>query len=1659
MKGKLQELGEEYENVNALSKIQTQILNYTGVNIFDENDNFRDTYDILKDIAEVYDDLKSTVKADVTEILFGKMRANQGIAILQAFKSGQIEKAYEAVQNSAGTAEAEFEKWSQGIEAHLNNLTAAREAFSQSIIDDDAMKVFIDSGTIILNVLTDIIKQFGTLQTLIPIVFGALSAFKNVGIFTTMNDQLTGATGKLGLFGRTLNQIGNDLSQGKFASLFHLVPKSEITALQSYGQALLSNSNKIKNWDKALAKGKINQQTYNQTIENTVGSLKGLSTTSQLLGIKIKQLHSDFLAGKMSASEFTMQVNTLIGAQKAATVATQVLGTALKTAFNIGIGIAIGAIISWIQDLITENQRMAEVSKQAADEIKDELNGLEDYSEKIISLRKELESTNTTTERATDVRQELYDIQKDLIENYGAEKDSIDLVTGSIKDQIEELKNLGKQKYDSQYYSNYQATQTTLGNLNNLDLVLDDRAWRDYANQMWQNSNASRFRDDVQDYMKSVLESAGFKYEGGFYKLDGNAFDVNDALVSVEKQVEQAINSLDINDYPNPAAYADAEKQLRHVLEYLSAVNKDVTSPLIEHEEELAQYIKYNEKYSEQYWKLFTARANYEAAQERGIQEEIIAARKAFIDTYNALVIDEDDNAVSWWFEKEFGEVIHTSEKTANTVKQITYPVKESLNELNTQLEEVYNSFDSAFSNQSTIQSAFDKIQSGTDLTASEMRGLIKLCKKDFPEIGTLFTKTAKGYTISADNLIKANGAIMNSAKETVQAQIEGYQDIIDKYEEYQKKLSYIQDMSDMPDSVKQSQLKTLGITEEEYKAAKNELQNLLPLLDMFNISLSNTSESANAFNKAIENSTKQITFIKSAMEEMSENGYVSASTYQTLVEKGEKYVDCLDLINGKLVLNVDKLKNLETQQLRSLIIDNNIRISKLNESLAHGANADAIRDETNAIRGQNAALEQQIEDIWSAEPTKSGSSKNDDPIKEAFEKEMKDIEHLHNMGLKSDEEYYDALEKANERHYKNSVDHESDYLSNVEKIYKARQSLYKDDADKQFDDLEDQRKRGIITAEQYAQGLHDLGQELYGEGSIYGGTEFAIKALEELDKKVKETSEDIYDESLDSLKKNNDGTLKSEEQFIKDWTKLNDDTWKTINPKEWEENYNEIADYTQDFYKDLLDKGLLNPDQHKDKVQSFFYRLKSMGIDLGKNWLADALEIDDIEYDKLKESLSSDGDRALDDVLVDVEKLSEKNIKLFSDDPETLRKNVEDIFKSVLESAKDALDKMLITPDEYLQIIDKWGDKLNIAKGLLEEAKELSEDDYLDRWDLDNGYDENKSKDDYELRAKRIEYIYELAEQLYGKNGQKNLKAYNALINQGLEDVESLVKDYYDAEIKKLEKINDEEEKRQKVLELQLNLIKARQKLEEAKSQRNQLILENGVFRYDYDQEAVMSAQEDIAEAEKAILEQEREDQKEALENQKEETLKFFDSVGGKLDDFIDRVEKFLAGDKDAFKVNENKTDAKTDVEIENDNNSSDIKDKNIVSKITDISDVTKDTFNIAKTLADNFSFENLVRALGGNPTVEAVKNFQDSYNATLVGKQITPSTLPSNVTNNSSTTNNSAKTVNIGDIHLHLDLTVESLEDFVENKLEQFAQEVGDAFETEILRKMTSN
>lgn len=169
MKGELHEIGEEYEDIEDISKIQTQIYNLTKskVNIFNDDGTFKATYEQLEEISKIYFDLSDPDRANLTEIMFGKNRANQGIALLQAFQSGQIQKAYEAATNSAGSAYEEQERWLESLEAKTAQFEAAFQSLSDTILDSDTLKFFVDLGTTGVSALDSFIDKVGVLPTLL----------------------------------------------------------------------------------------------------------------------------------------------------------------------------------------------------------------------------------------------------------------------------------------------------------------------------------------------------------------------------------------------------------------------------------------------------------------------------------------------------------------------------------------------------------------------------------------------------------------------------------------------------------------------------------------------------------------------------------------------------------------------------------------------------------------------------------------------------------------------------------------------------------------------------------------------------------------------------------------------------------------------------------------------------------------------------------------------------------------------------------------------------------------------------------------------------------------------------------------------------------------------------------------------------------------------------------------------------------------------------------------------------------------------------------------------------------------------------------------------------------------------------------------------------
>ncbi len=179
-KEELEALGVDTEGlIEVTAKLQKSIYDMSGVDITDSMGQIRSTFDIMRDIAAVWQDLSPNKQANLLETIAGKNRASDVAALLNNWN--QVEAAFEAATNASGTASKENEKYMDSLEGHLKRLTASWQTLANTVLDSDFLKGMVDTGTAFLNVLNSIVDKVGTLPTLIGGITTALSAVKGVG--------------------------------------------------------------------------------------------------------------------------------------------------------------------------------------------------------------------------------------------------------------------------------------------------------------------------------------------------------------------------------------------------------------------------------------------------------------------------------------------------------------------------------------------------------------------------------------------------------------------------------------------------------------------------------------------------------------------------------------------------------------------------------------------------------------------------------------------------------------------------------------------------------------------------------------------------------------------------------------------------------------------------------------------------------------------------------------------------------------------------------------------------------------------------------------------------------------------------------------------------------------------------------------------------------------------------------------------------------------------------------------------------------------------------------------------------------------------------------------------------------------------------------------
>ena len=168
--GEVIEEAKYQEMVNALTKHHVDLINK-------ETGQYRNTYEVIKDIAAVWRDLTSMEQAAVIEALAGTRQQNIFTSLVTQFQ--EAEGALERMNNSTGELQESYDIYLDSIQAHVQTLKAAYDELSMDFVNSSLAKGVIDFLTKLVEGLDAVVNHLGVLGTAIAAV-GSVGIVKSI---------------------------------------------------------------------------------------------------------------------------------------------------------------------------------------------------------------------------------------------------------------------------------------------------------------------------------------------------------------------------------------------------------------------------------------------------------------------------------------------------------------------------------------------------------------------------------------------------------------------------------------------------------------------------------------------------------------------------------------------------------------------------------------------------------------------------------------------------------------------------------------------------------------------------------------------------------------------------------------------------------------------------------------------------------------------------------------------------------------------------------------------------------------------------------------------------------------------------------------------------------------------------------------------------------------------------------------------------------------------------------------------------------------------------------------------------------------------------------------------------------------------------------------
>lgn len=395
---KLSSVGEDGE-IEDLSQVD-EVLGTLGIKLRSSDKEFRNFGDVLDETASKWSSYSSVQQAAIAKAFAGQRQQENFLVMMENWD--KVRQYTSLAENSSGSAEEKFSFYLDSLESKTNSLKASMEALSSSLITDEMYAGFLDGA----KAVTDFVTQTDLLKASLVGIGSA------GGVFAIQ--QLIQMFREFSMFSSALDlsKIAN-MSQDSFSSLLNLTQGlSEAQTRLVLSSTALSDAQRI-----AIL---MNQGMSQAEAQATVGAMglaaaQGTATASTVT-----------LSGALKGLWATLTANPLILVAAGVTAAVMAVSAANKA----------------MKEAVSD-------AKEAGNAWSEKDTSLQDNITKITELREALSSGTLTEQEAAQAKSELVSIQESLTDSYGNQVQGIDLINGSLTEQLALLDQVSKKEAET----------------------------------------------------------------------------------------------------------------------------------------------------------------------------------------------------------------------------------------------------------------------------------------------------------------------------------------------------------------------------------------------------------------------------------------------------------------------------------------------------------------------------------------------------------------------------------------------------------------------------------------------------------------------------------------------------------------------------------------------------------------------------------------------------------------------------------------------------------------------------------------------------------------------------------------------------------------------------------------------------------------------------------------------------------------------------------------------------------------------------------------------------------------------------------------------------------------------------------------------------------